>query len=143
MRILADQTRAWANRVLALLAICALLTGFGWFIWPTPYRMLVARTPSLRTSQLSVIAVRENRLTGKVQILIWPSGVWASAPVVVTTDAVPGSIDPGGRVVDSARSDGAQSARNGIGDLRALRREVNALPQLLVTPPHGTAAQHR
>ena len=61
---------------------------FAVFVWPTKYRPI-----AISSSTPRVIAARENRFTGEVELLIAPSG-WRRVPGVSAPTAKGDSLDP-------------------------------------------------
>lgn len=56
---------SWYARIAGLVALALVLAAFGRWVWPTPYRTLTLRASAPRP----VLAAREHRLTGQVDLL--------------------------------------------------------------------------
>lgn len=62
-----------SSRGMRMVALAALLTAFAVFVWPTMYRPIPLSAPGLR-----LLAARENRVTGQVELLTRQG--WARVP---------------------------------------------------------------
>jgi hypothetical protein len=52
----------------------AVVVAFAAFVWPTPYRPLAIIPPTLTPGDIPPVAARQNRITGRVQWLLYPYG---------------------------------------------------------------------
>jgi hypothetical protein len=66
-----------ARKALGVLAAFIVLGAFIAFVWPTLYRPLAIIPPPLAPGDNPPVAARQNRLTGRVQWLLFPHG-WVS-----------------------------------------------------------------
>lgn len=56
--------------LLAAVVVFALLA----FVWPTLYRPLAIKPPPMNPGDFRPVAARQNRITGRVQWLLYPQG---------------------------------------------------------------------
>jgi hypothetical protein len=63
-----------ASRVAVTLVGFVLVAAFAAFVWPTLYRPLIIIPPTMKPSEYPPVAARQNRVTGRVQWLLYPQG---------------------------------------------------------------------
>jgi hypothetical protein len=66
------------SRVASTFVAFIIAVAFAVFIWPTLYRPLTIIPPTMKPSDLPPVAARQNRITGRVQWLLYPHG-WVTA----------------------------------------------------------------
>ena len=62
------------TRVAMTLVAFILVVAFAAIVWPTLYRPLTIIPPAMKPTDLPPVAARQNRITGRVQWLVYPHG---------------------------------------------------------------------